>query len=158
LDISGESLLWQLYHLYDFDISLDLVFDIMHITSLNLFKKYVEKVFLEMVEVDVNLEDVKNLYSIVSLERPYELRQGRWPNNPVDLHSTYMAEENQHFFQWVLPHFLNLVHDQISKERLQLDLLLVDISHYFFNFTQKMDGLLQILRLLKRGFSLGVFF
>jgi hypothetical protein len=69
-----------------------------------------------------------------------------------------MAEENQHFVQWVLSYVLNLVHDQISKERLQLDLLLVDISHYFFNFTQKMDGLLQILRLLKRGFSLGVFF
>jgi hypothetical protein len=72
--MSGESLLWQLYHLYDFDISLDLVFDIMHIASLNLFKKYVEKLFLEMVEVSVNLEDVKNLCSIIALERPYELR------------------------------------------------------------------------------------
>jgi hypothetical protein len=50
------------------------IFDIMHIASLNLFKKYVEKLFLEMVEVSVNLEDVKNLCSIIALERPYELR------------------------------------------------------------------------------------
>lgn len=134
--VSGEFVLWRLFHLYDFDISLDLVFDVMHITSLNLFKNYISKLFLELIEVGVNMEEMKQLCSMVSNARPYELRQGRWPNSPVDLHTSYMAEENQLFIQWILPHVLNLVQGQISYERQQLGLLLVDISHYFFNYTR----------------------
>ena len=41
--ISGESILWKLFHLYDFDHSNDLVFDLMHIAGLNLFKHYTSK-------------------------------------------------------------------------------------------------------------------
>jgi len=134
--ISGESILWRLFHLYDFDISLDLVFDVMHITSLNLFKNYISKLFFEMKEVGVNMKEVKHTCLAVSRVRPYELRQGRWRNNPIDLHTTYMAKENQLFVQWVLPHVLNVVHGWISFQRQQLGLLLVDISHYFFNHTR----------------------
>lgn len=36
--ISGESILWKLFHLYNFDLSNDLVFDLMHIAGLNLFE------------------------------------------------------------------------------------------------------------------------
>lgn len=134
--VSRESVLWRLFHLYDFDTSLDLVIDIMHITSLNLFKNYISKLFLELIEVGVNMKEVKQLCSMVSNARPYELRQGRWPNSHVNLHTSYMAEENQFFIQWILPHVLNLVQGQISYERQQLGLLLVDISHYFFNYTR----------------------
>ena len=108
--ISGESVLWNLFHLYDFDINLDLVFDVMHIISLNLFKTYTSKLFSKMKEVGVNMEEVQQTCLAVSRVWPYELRQGRWLNNPVDLHTTYMAEENQLFVQWVLPHVLNVVH------------------------------------------------
>ena len=48
-----------MFHLYDFDISLDLVFDAIHITNLNLFKKYTKKLFSEMKEVGVDMEEVK---------------------------------------------------------------------------------------------------
>ena len=60
--------------MYDFDISLDLVFDVMHITSLNLFKKYTWKLSSEMKEAGVDMEEVKQTCLAVSRERPYELR------------------------------------------------------------------------------------
>jgi len=44
-----------------------------------------------------------------------------------------MAKENQLFVQWILPHLLNLVKGQVSEGRLQLGLILVDLSHYLFN-------------------------
>lgn len=42
--IIDKSPLWKLYHLYGFDIFNDLVFDVMHCLSLNIFKKYIEEV------------------------------------------------------------------------------------------------------------------
>ena len=44
--VSGESKLWRLYHLYGFDLSKDMVFDVMHIMGLNLFKNFT-KLFLK---------------------------------------------------------------------------------------------------------------
>jgi hypothetical protein len=38
--ILGYSILWCMYHLYGFDISVDLVHDVTHILSLNILKKY----------------------------------------------------------------------------------------------------------------------
>jgi len=134
--ITGESVLWKLFHLYDFDISLDLVFDVMHITSLNLFKTYTTKFFPELQDTGVQMEQVKSLCDLVSIERPHELRQDRWPKNPVDFHSNFMTEENQLFVQWVLPHLLNLVYGRVSEGRLKLGLILVDISHYLFYRTR----------------------
>ena len=138
--------------MYDFDISLDLVFDVMHITSLNLFKNYITKLFSEMREVGVDMEEVKQTCLAVSRERPYELRQGRWPNSPSDLYTTYMAEENQLFVQWILPHVLNVVHGLISFQRQQLGLLLVDISHYFFNCIRVHGWSARDIEVVKRMF------
>jgi hypothetical protein len=64
-----------------------------------------------------------------------------------------MAEENQHFVQWVLSYVLNLVHDQISKERLQLGLFLVDINHYLFNFTRKNGWSFTNIEVVKKMFQ-----
>ena len=144
--------MWKLFHLYNFDISLDLVFDVMHIISLNLFKTYISKLFSEMKEVGVNMEEVQQTCLAVSRVQPYELIQGRWPNNPIDLHTTYMAEENQLFVQWVLPHVLNVVHGWISFERQQVDLLLVDISHFFFNHTRVHGWLARDIEVVKGMF------
>jgi hypothetical protein len=43
--IAGESPLWKLYHMYRFDLLLDLVFDVMHIGGLNMFKSYISDFF-----------------------------------------------------------------------------------------------------------------
>ena len=151
--ISGESILWRLFHLYDFDISLDLVFDVMHITSLNLFKKYTSKLFSEMKEAGVDMEEVKQTCLAISRERPYEFRQGRWPNNPNEFHASYMAKENQLFVLWVLPHVLNSVHGLISFKRQQMGLLLVDICHYFFNYSRLHGWSRQDIQVVKGMFQ-----
>jgi hypothetical protein len=55
--IYGESPLWRLYHLYGFNLSCDLVFDVMHICSLNIFKSYIHKFFEWIARYeDVNME------------------------------------------------------------------------------------------------------
>ncbi|MCO5554355.1 hypothetical protein L7F22_007884 [Adiantum nelumboides] len=51
--LAGESVLWRLYHLYAFDISKDLVFDVMHILSLNLFQNE-KDIQLGMLLVDIS--------------------------------------------------------------------------------------------------------
>ena len=112
----------------------------MHIISLNLFKKYTRKLFSEMKEAGVDMEEVKQTCLAVSRERPYELRQGRWRNNPNEFHASYMAEENQMFVLWALAHVLNSVHGLISFKRQQMGLLLVDICHYFFFNYSRLHG------------------
>ena len=46
-----------------------------------------------------------------------------------------MAEENQKFIQWVLPHILHVLYGRISEKRF-VGALLVDLAHYFFNQTR----------------------
>lgn len=55
--IAGESPLWRLYHMYRFDLSLDLVFDVMHIGGLNIFKSYIANLFQDINIIGCN-EDV----------------------------------------------------------------------------------------------------
>ena len=43
--VCRESPLWVLYHLYGFDLSVDLVYDVMHIMGLNNFKTYIKNLF-----------------------------------------------------------------------------------------------------------------
>jgi hypothetical protein len=40
MGVSSVSPLWSLYHLHRFNLSLDLVLDVMHIGGLNIFKTY----------------------------------------------------------------------------------------------------------------------
>jgi len=136
--ISGESILWKLFHLYDFDLSNDLVFDLMHIAGLNLFKHYTAKLFNEVASLqdDLLLDEVRKVCAQVNKSRPYELKQGRWPYDPIGRHSVYMAEENQKFIQWVLPHILHVLYGRISEKRWFVGALLVDLAHYFFNQTR----------------------
>ncbi len=49
--ISGYSILWRMYHLYGFDISLDFIHDVMCILSLNILKKYVALLVSTMEKV-----------------------------------------------------------------------------------------------------------
>jgi len=98
--ISGDSKLWWLYHLYEFDFSRDLVFDVMYIASLNLFKNYTMKLFQE-IEGHQNkhalLEMVTSCCNFVTEARTFELRQGQWPYDPISDHERYTTEEYQHF-------------------------------------------------------------
>jgi hypothetical protein len=91
--ITGVSKLWRLYYLYEFDLSLDLVYDVMHILPLCLFKKYVCRLKEECHSRSSILE--KALME-VSVHRPSDLG-ARWPSRIIDrldigkLKSTYFS-------------------------------------------------------------------
>lgn len=133
--LSGQSSLWRLYHLYAFDISKDLVYDIMHILSLNLFQKYIRKM---MSKASTHTKrDIDNAVKVVAGTIPKSiLNAGRWPKNPSRHYKMFKAEECQKFVQWCLPHVLNVVVD-INAEDVQLGLLLIDIAHLFFSSTRE---------------------
>ncbi|MCO5601221.1 hypothetical protein L7F22_055340 [Adiantum nelumboides] len=131
--LSGKSSLWRLNDLYGFDLSLDLVYDTMHILSLNIFQKYISLLMRNSSsEMKRKIDDITaRALSCV----PPTLRYGRWPRYPSKYHESYKAEENQEFIQWCLPFVLCEV-DGLPSDIQDLGLLLIDIAHLFFNYTR----------------------
>ena len=133
--LSRESVLWRLYYAYGFDISKDLVYDVMHVLSLNLFQKYVKKMMLSASPrvkggVDIAIKKVAS-----SIPKTI-LHAGRWPNNASKHYKIFKAEECEKFIQWCLPHILNVV-DGITKEDTQIGMLLCDIAHMFYDISRQ---------------------
>ncbi|MCO5579010.1 hypothetical protein L7F22_032861 [Adiantum nelumboides] len=131
--LSGKSSLWRLNDLYGFDLSLDLVYDTMHILSLNIFQKHISLLMRNSSsEMKRKIDDITaRALSCV----PPALRYGRWPRYPSKYHESYKAEENQKFIQWCLPFVLCEV-DGLPSDIQDLGLLLIDIAHLFFNYTR----------------------
>jgi hypothetical protein len=135
--ISGESPFWRFYHLYGLDMSRDFVFDVMHVAGLNIFKNYNLQLFNE-IRLTGCTSDVEVISDAVEKARPHELKSGRWPYRPVETHTGYKAEEHKLFVQWILPLVLKKCKGRISNGMYQMGLLLVDIAHYFFNYTRQL--------------------
>lgn len=131
--LSGESILWRLYALYSFDLAIDLVYDAMHILSLNLFRKYISSLMKECTHESSKAIDA--IVTEVFKKAPSSIRYGRWPHLPSKYHSIFKAEENQKFIQWCLPNILGNVVG-ISKCSYELGLLLIDIAHIFYNYSR----------------------
>src|ERR1700738_2892340 len=92
--ITGISKLWQLYYMYEFNVSLDLVYDVMHILSLCILKKYVYKLKEECHSRGDILE--KTLVE-VSAYRPTDLG-ARWPTGINDRLGYWKAKEYVFFY------------------------------------------------------------
>jgi len=76
--VTGDSKLWRLYYLNRFDLSRDLVYDIMHIENLNIFKNFMKKFFQDIRQskkVNALLELVDATCTSITKMRTYELRQ-----------------------------------------------------------------------------------
>lgn len=131
--LSGESVIWRLYELYSFNLSTDLVYDVMHILSLNLFKKFISSL------IKGSTNDMKRAIDVAVTEAfkvaPCSIRYGRWPKVPSKYYASFKAEENQKFIQWCLPHILGVV-TNIPESIHDLGLLLIDIAHLFYNFSR----------------------
>jgi hypothetical protein len=93
-----------MYHVYGFDISLDLVHDVMHILSLNILKKYVALLVSTMEKIGWMLE-LETTLAIVTCQRPKGLG-GCWPWKFKSL-GYYKTEEYQLFIMWCLPYILD---------------------------------------------------
>ncbi|MCO5605577.1 hypothetical protein L7F22_059760 [Adiantum nelumboides] len=114
--LSGKSTLWRLCDLFGFDLSLDLVFDVMHTLSLNVFKKYIATLF-QNASMKRKLDAV---VLIVSKAAPPSIRYGCWPNSSSVYYESFKAEENQKF--------MDNIFDEMH--------LLVDIAHSFYSYSQ----------------------
>lgn len=133
--LAGESVLWRLYHLYGFDVSRDLVYDVMHVLSLNLFQKYIKRLISSADSHMKKRIDVAINQVAISIPKPI-IQAGRWPRNASKHFKMFKAEECQKFVQWCLPHILNVVKG-ISQEDVQLGMLLIDIAHIFFECSRR---------------------
>lgn len=130
--ITGVSKLWRLYYLYEFNISLDLVYDVMHILPLCILKKYVCKLKEECHSRGDILE--KALVE-VSAYRPTDLG-ARWPIGINDRLGYWKAEEYVLFIQWCLPYILDRLGYKKDEEFCLLGLILVEISRLFFTHSR----------------------
>lgn len=133
--LSGESRLWRLYHLYGFDVSKDLVYDSMHILSLNLFQKFIKKL-MSTASTSMKKEIDKAVKEVEVAIPKNIINTGRWPRHPSRHYKMFKAEDCQKFIQWCLPHILNVVQG-ICKEDVVIGKLLIDISHMFFECTRR---------------------
>ena len=78
--ISGDSHLWRLYYLNGFDLSRDLIYDVMHVINLNLCKNFIIKNFENIhlhPKADALLELIDKTCTNVTEVRTYELKQGQ---------------------------------------------------------------------------------
>lgn len=136
--VTGESSLWRLYKLYGFDISRDLVCDVMHILPLNIFKTYVETFITTMGSTGPSAKDEieKALKDVTNARRKVGLGD-RWPKEPTTRLGYFRAEEYQNFIMWVLPYMLDYFNMQDTQPILyETGLLLIDIAHLFYSFSR----------------------
>jgi len=78
--VTSVSKLWHLYYLYEFDLSLGLVYDVMHILPLCIFKKYGLKIKEDCHSRIILLE--KALVQVTG-HKPSNLG-ARWPSGIID--------------------------------------------------------------------------
>jgi hypothetical protein len=129
-NITSFSKLWRLYFLYGFDISLDLVYDSMHILPLNIFKSFVEHLVQRGLarEMDVALGEITN-------SRPKNLGS-RWPSGMENRLAFWKAEEYQLFIMWCLSYCIEKVCIPQTDRLYKIAQILLQIARLFFIHTR----------------------
>ena len=90
--------------MYGFDLVRDLVYNVMHVLSLCIFKMYVI-LLIKYVEEIGKTRDIDLAMATVKKLRLVGFG-ARWPRNLASI-SYYKAEEYQNFVMWCLPHILD---------------------------------------------------
>ena len=132
--ISSASCLWRLYDLYGFDVLHDLVYDIMHILSLCVFKKYVH-LLVKYAEERGLSKEVDEAMATMRKIRPLDVG-ARWPRSIYSL-GYYKAEEYQIFVMWCLPHILDHLNLDMNSTLGALGMVLNEIGRLFYSHSRK---------------------
>ena len=127
MGISSASCLWRLYDLYVFNVLHDLVYDIMHILSLCVFKKYVY-LLVKYAEERGLSKDVDKAMTTMRKIRPLDVG-ARWPKN-IYYFGYYKAEV---FTTYILNH-LNL---DMNSTLGALRMVLNEIGCLFYSHSRK---------------------
>ena len=106
---------------------------------------------------NVLLELVEATCTSITKVRTCELKHGQWPQDPINDHESYTADECQLFVMWVLPIILNKLvanKHKFSSKQCIIGRFLVDIAHIFFNWSRhkgwSIEDLHIALQLLKK--------
>lgn len=129
-NITSFSKLWRLYFLYGFDLSLDLVYDTMHILPLNIFKSFVEHLVQRGLarQIDVALREI-------TIYRPKQLGS-RWPSGMENRLAFWKAEEYQLFIMWCLPYCMEKLQISQTDNLYKIAQILLKIARLFFTHTR----------------------
>lgn len=130
-------------------MSLDLVYDVMHILPLCLFKKYTSKLKEECQSKGNVLEKA---LEEVTAHRPSDLR-ARWPSGILDRLGYWKAEEYVLFIQWCLPYVLDRLGLRKENDLCFLGLILVEVCRLFFTHTRIYGWSLESLTFAQEYFA-----
>jgi hypothetical protein len=129
-NVTTYSKLWRLYDLYGFNLSVDVVYDSMHILPLNIFKSFVD----HMIHLG-RAEDLDTAINEITEYRPKELG-ARWPRDCSKRISYWKAEEYQLFIQWCLPYCMEKLNIQKTDRLYGIGQILTEIARLFFSHTR----------------------
>ena len=132
--ISSSPCLWRLYDLYGFDVLRNLVYDIMHILSLCVFKKYVH-LLVKYAEERGLSKDVDEAMATMRKICPLDVG-ARWPIS-ISSFGYYKAEAYQIFVMWCLPHILDHLNFDMNSTLGALGMVLNEIGHLFCSHNRK---------------------
>ena len=114
--------------MYDFDLVRDLVYDVMHVMSLCIFKKYV-LLLIKYAEGIGKTRDIDLAMASVKKLRPVGFG-ARWPRNLASI-GYYKAEAYQIFVKWCLPHILDHLNLGPGSVLGASGILLIEIGRIF---------------------------
>ena len=130
--VSRESIFCKLHNLYAFDLCIDLVFDLIHMLSLNILKIHIEK-FIEIIEITLDMKSkIEQALQLMTSYKPSTLGS-RWPKNPTNRLGYFKAKEYKKFELFCLSYMLNDLQVSSSNPELyNVGLLVISIAQLFY--------------------------
>lgn len=127
--ISHKTKALRLFDTFGFCPINDLVFDVMHVLALNLFKTYVENLMHNLSSSEKRI--LEQALAEVTAKKPKAL-DGRWPKDPTNRLGYFKAEGYARFMLYCLPHILYRL-DIGPKTKLgSVGMLLTEIGRLFY--------------------------
>ncbi|KAL3682742.1 hypothetical protein R1sor_000764 [Riccia sorocarpa] len=122
---------WRLVDGLGLDLSRDLMFDVMHVVALCLFKKYIELLRKDTMDSPQRKSALSRAMADVTTTKPSSIT-GRWPRDIFTRIGYFKAEECSKFMLYCVPHILHEVGYHPDDALHQLGALLVQIARMFY--------------------------
>lgn len=127
--INQVSPAWRLSDTFGFCLISDLVYDVMHVFPLNVFKTYVSNLMKSLTPSQMTV--LEKALAEVIVRKPKGL-DGRWPKDPRDRLGYFKAEEYTRFVIYCLPHILYSLGFGLETPLGSIGMLLFEIGRLFY--------------------------
>ncbi|KAL3690245.1 hypothetical protein R1sor_016554 [Riccia sorocarpa] len=122
---------WRFVDGLGLDLSRDLMFDVMHVLALCLFKKYIELLRKDTMDSPHRKSALSRATADVTTAKPSSIT-GRWPRDIFTRIGYFKVEECSKFLLYCVPHILHEVGYHPDDVLHQLGALLVQIARMFY--------------------------